>query len=79
MDTEPLQKWEREKLEALGLDDAIAFFGQLPSFSGDGYGYGGGAVVHIGKFIIEIGEGEHASALAKEIVNRWNEVLETQA
>lgn len=44
----------------------------LPSHSGDGYGYGGGAVVTIGQFSILFGEGEPAHWLAQEVANRWN-------
>jgi hypothetical protein len=44
----------------------------LPVSSGDGYAYGGGAVVTIGNFSILFGEGEPAHWLAQEFADRWN-------
>lgn len=44
----------------------------LPSFTGDGYGFGGGAVVTIGDRVIQFGEGWEASKLAEEVAARWN-------
>jgi len=40
--------------------------------SGDGYGYGGGAIVTIGDRSIQFGEGREAWQLAIEVARRWN-------
>lgn len=45
---------------------------KLPEHSGDGYGWGGGAIVTIGSVSIMLGEGPHAHQLAAEIARRWN-------
>ena len=45
---------------------------KLPEHSGDGYGWGGGAVVTIGQISIMLGEGVYAHQLAEEIARRWN-------
>lgn len=45
---------------------------KLPEHSGNGYGWGGGAVVTIGPYSIMLGEGMQAHLLAKEIARRWN-------
>jgi hypothetical protein len=58
---------EREEMTT-----APAIKSSLPVHSGDGYGYGGGAVVTIGSFSILVGEGEPAHWLAQEIADRWN-------
>lgn len=50
----------------------VATVSFLPSHSGDGYGYGGGAVVTIGGLSIPVGEGDYAAAVAQEIARRWN-------
>lgn len=71
-DPNELCEWERRKLKEYGLDTAPAQAAQLPSHSGDGYGFGGGAVVVIGGRAIDVGEGDVAQALAKEIASRWN-------
>lgn len=65
-------EWEVRKLKEHGLDTAPAQAAQLPAHSGDGYGFGGGAVVVIGGRAIVIGEGDGMLALAKEIARRWN-------
>lgn len=52
--------------------DDRARVAQLPSHSGDGYGYGGGAVLIIGEHAIQFGEGSDAYQLAKEVARRWN-------
>lgn len=64
--------FDRAKLRAHDLYDAKAIPSGLPAHSGDGYGYGGGAVVVIGQFTIVIGEGDGAHALARELADRWN-------
>jgi len=43
-----------------------------PHFSGDGYGYGGGAIVTIGDKAILFGEGREHQQLAARIVRLWN-------
>lgn len=71
-DPNELFEWELSKLKEYGLDTAQAQVAQLPSHSGDGYCFGGGAVVVIGGRAIPIGEGDGALAFAKEIARRWN-------
>lgn len=46
---------------------------RLPRYSGDGYTYGGGAILTIGCTSIPLGEGENALALGQEIARRWNQ------
>jgi hypothetical protein len=70
--TDDLAEWEVAKLQEAGLTTAMATAATLPSHSGDGYGYGGGALVIIGGVAIPLGEGTTAIALSKEIANRWN-------
>ena len=53
-----------------GGEKALA--GNLPCFSGDGYGYGGGATVTIGQTTILLGEGKDKDELARELARRWN-------
>ncbi len=45
---------------------------QLPWRDGDGYSWGGEAVLTIGDRSILIGAGKEAFELAKEIAKRWN-------
>jgi len=45
---------------------------RLPYRDGDGYSYGGEAIVTIGEQSILIGSGSDAFDLAKEISRRWN-------
>lgn len=57
------------------LQDTLASpaqVGFLPSHSGDGYGYGGGAILTIGSVAIPLGEGYEAREIAKEMAARWN-------
>lgn len=49
-----------------------AIVSHLPVHSGDGYGYGGGAIVTIDGVSIPIGEGSKAHEIAEEIAERWN-------
>lgn len=67
--------WEAEKLKAHGLDTAPAKAAMLPYHSGDGYSFGGGAILTIGEFAIPIGEADGSFALAKEIARRWNTAI----
>lgn len=57
------------------LKKEVAVFSLLPVHSGDGYGYGGGAVVTIGDRSIQLGEGYIAKMLAEELARRWNAAL----
>lgn len=45
---------------------------QLPWRDGDGYTYGGEAVLTIGARSLIIGSGKDALALAQEVAKRWN-------
>ena len=54
------------------LSEASAVLSFLPAFSGDGYGYGGSAIVTIGDRSFLFGEDYDSRELAKEIVSRWN-------
>ncbi len=67
-----ISEWDVQKLKDMGLDTQPAQASRLPSHSGDGYYYGGGSIVVIGKFAIQIGEGEAAWPLAQELARRWN-------
>lgn len=60
-----------QKLAALRLEEARVSY--LPCHSGDGYGYGGGAVLTIGEMAIPMGEGFVAGKIAEEMAARWNE------
>jgi hypothetical protein len=51
---------------------ARATVSRLAVFSGDGYGWGGGAVVTIDGMTILLGEGSYSHELAEEIAERWN-------
>lgn len=57
-------------LDEIKLERAIK--SSLPSYSGDGYGYGGGAVVTIGNASLLFGEGAFAHEFAEEVARRWN-------
>lgn len=71
MDDE-LSAHEMAVLKQIGLDTQPAQAARLPWKSGDGYSFGGGAIVTIGSIAIDLGEGDNAMALAKEIARRWN-------
>lgn len=47
----------------------------MPMFSGNGYEYGGGAVLTIGKIAIPVGEDPDARELAEQIAKIWNDAL----
>jgi len=49
-----------------------AVVSSLPSFSGDGYSYGGGALVTFGDVTVQFGAGRQALALATEVAKRWD-------
>lgn len=60
------------------MQKAMAVVSYLPSFSGDGYGYGGGAIVSIGDVAIQFGEGYAAKKLADEVARRWNSAMKEE-
>lgn len=49
-----------------------AVYSFLPYFSGDGYSYGGGAVVTFGAFSVQFGEGPRCHELAKKVTGAVN-------
>jgi hypothetical protein len=55
--------------------DEKATVSHLPGFCGDGYGYGGSAVLTIAGRSILLGESEGDNELAWEIANRWNAAI----
>ena len=57
------------------LSAATATVGILPKHSGDGYGYGGGAVLTIGDRAILFGEDGYSAWFAMEVAKRWNAAL----
>ncbi len=60
----------RDLIAKLGAAKARA--SQLPYRDGDGYSWGGEAILTIGTRSILIGAGKEALALAQEIERRWN-------
>lgn len=60
----------RDLIAKLGTSKARA--SQLPWRDGDGYSWGGEAVLTIGARSVVIGAGKEALALAQEIERRWN-------
>jgi hypothetical protein len=66
-----LAEWEKQYRKG-NLSEQEAHASRLPWQSGDGYAYGGGAVVTIGEFSILVGEGDGMFELAQEIARRWN-------
>ena len=66
-----LAEWE-EQYKKGNLSEQEARASQLPYQSGDGYSYGGAAVVTIGERSIMVGEGDGAFEFAREIARRWN-------
>ena len=60
------------------MKKARAIVSVLPSYSGDGYGYGGGAIVSIGDVAIQLREGHVARKLAEEVARRWNSAIQEQ-
>lgn len=53
-------------------ETAKAVVSYLPVYSGDGYGYGGGAVLTIGTVSVGLGESSQAAKVAKDMAHRWN-------
>lgn len=66
---------EKAFKDTLGSQAQVSF---LPHNSGDGYGYGGGAILTIGSTAIPFGEGYEARELAKAIATRWNDAIQRQ-
>lgn len=66
-----LAEWE-EQYRKPNVSEQEAHASCLPYHTGDGYGFGGGAVVTIGERSIVVGEGEGSLELAREIARRWN-------
>lgn len=57
---------------------AKAVVSRTPCFSGDGYGWGGGAAVTIDGMVLLLGEGSYSHELAEEIAERWNAASDEQ-
>lgn len=57
-------------------EDRIARVSFLPEHTGDGYGYGGGTILTIGKRSILFGDEKDTKLLAQEIADAWNERLQ---
>lgn len=68
-----LSEWEKQYRKP-NVSGQEARASQLPHHSGDGYAWGGGAVVTIGERAIVIGEGDGAFEIAREIARRWNHI-----
>ena len=66
-----LAEWE-EQFHKPNISEQEARASTLPYQSGDGYSYGGAAVVTIGDRAIMVGEGDGAFQIACEIARRWN-------
>lgn len=66
-----LAEWE-EAHKKENISEMEARAACLPFGSGDGYSYGGGAIVTIGERAIVIGEVDGGIELAREIARRWN-------
>ena len=64
LDSEPCDIHERK---------SRAYVSRLEIGSGDGYGYGGGVILTIGRFSVQLGEHPDAYGLALEIQRRWND------
>jgi hypothetical protein len=54
------------------MEKAKATYSRMPTYSGDGYGYGGAFIVTIGDVSINFGEDHVSGKLAEEVVRRWN-------
>lgn len=54
------------------LKQSQAALSWLPFNSGDGYSYGGGAILVIGDKAIPLGEGYQSGKLGEELARRWN-------
>jgi hypothetical protein len=54
------------------LTEAVATVSQMPFHDGDGYSWGGDAVLTIGERSFHFGSGKGARDLAEEVARRWN-------
>lgn len=54
------------------VESATASVRYLPVHSGDGYDYGGGAILCVGRYAFPVGESLEAQAIAEEMAGRWN-------
>lgn len=66
-----LAEWEKQYNKG-NRSELEARASWLPYHTGDGYSYGGGAIVSIGDRAIMVGEGDGSYELACEIARRWN-------
>lgn len=66
-----LAEWE-DQYKKPNVSEQEAHAASLPYHTGDGYAYGGAAVVVISERAIMVGEGDGSLELAREIARRWN-------
>lgn len=71
-----LAEWEK-RYRKPRMSAELAHASRLPFQSGDGYSFGGAAVVTIGPMSILVGEGDGSFELAAEIARRWNDANRT--
>lgn len=62
-----------DRIEDGGPAGPVAIAAQMPWRDGDGYSWGGEAVLTIGERAVLFGSGREAFELAKEVALRWNE------
>ena len=67
-----METYLKAALEKSGLDKAKATVSRLPFRCGDGYSYGGEAVLTIGDHSMILGASNEDVALACELAERWN-------
>ena len=66
-----LAEWEKQCKKG-NLSEMEARASRLPYQNGDGYSFGGSAIVSIGDRAIMVGEGDGSFEFACEIARRWN-------
>ena len=66
-----LAEWE-EQYKKPNVSEMEAFASRLPWQDGDGYSFGGAAIVTINDRSILVGNGDGSFELACEIARRWN-------
>lgn len=66
-----LAEWE-DQYRRSNVSEQAAHAARLPYQSGDGYSFGGAAIVTIADRAIMVGEGDGSFELACEIARRWN-------
>lgn len=59
---------ERDKME--NYQASVCY---LPVHSGDGYGFGGGAIFVVGGYAFPVGEDREAAKIAQRLAKLWNE------